>query len=185
MNAAAPTVRFPAAARFHTEWGMPMDSISMHICTEEDLDHLATLNKQLIEDERHDNPMNTEQLKERMKGFLRTDYKAYKFIRDGEIVGYALVNHARQPLYLRHFFICREHRRKGYGTAAFRLLMNHLNTDAIDVEVMVWNERGHRFWQSLGFKERSVFLRLDGKAHDRDRLAEGSLSCLRTDQNGQ
>lgn len=35
-------------------------------CTDDDLDWLARMNKQLIEDEQHDNPMNVDQLKARM-----------------------------------------------------------------------------------------------------------------------
>ncbi|WP_426451959.1 hypothetical protein ACP26L_07740 [Paenibacillus sp. S-38] len=85
-----------------------MNKISIRICSEEDLDLLAVLNKQLIEDENHDNPMNVEQLKERMKEFISTDYKAYKFEVGDEIIGFALVNHARQPLYLRQFFLSAE-----------------------------------------------------------------------------
>lgn len=72
------------------------------------------------------------------------------------------MDHSRDPLYLRHFFICRDSRRQGLGTAAFHLLLQELKTESIDVEVMWWNERGHKFWQSLGFKERSIYLRRKG-----------------------
>jgi len=81
-----------------------MAELTIRICSDIDLDLLAALNKQLIE-EQHDNEMNFEQLKERMRNFIHTDYKAYKFEEHGETVGYALVNHTKQPLYLRHFFI--------------------------------------------------------------------------------
>jgi hypothetical protein len=56
-----------------------MNGISIQTCSQEDLDVLAVLNKHLIEDEKHDNKMNVEQLKERMRTFINTDYKAYKF----------------------------------------------------------------------------------------------------------
>ncbi len=39
-------------------------------CTLEDCHRMAILNKQLIEDEKHDNLMNEAQLEQRMKGFL-------------------------------------------------------------------------------------------------------------------
>jgi len=35
------------------------------------------MNKQLIEDEQHDNPMDVAALKERMNGFIHNDYDAY------------------------------------------------------------------------------------------------------------
>ncbi|GFN33499.1 hypothetical protein [Paenibacillus xylaniclasticus] len=86
-----------------------MNELTIKICTDEDLHFLATLNKQLIEDEQHDNKMDIEQLRERMKAFIHTDYTAYQFIENGQVVGYALINHTKQPLYLRQFFICRNY----------------------------------------------------------------------------
>lgn len=125
-----------------------------------DLELLAVMNKQLIEDEQHDNQMNVEQLKERMKSFLTSDYSAYFFMEKSTVIGYALVNHTRSPLYLRQFFICREQRQKGKGKRAFTQLMETLNTREIDLEVMYWNEKGYAFWKSIGFKERSIYMRL-------------------------
>jgi hypothetical protein len=113
-----------------------MNELLIQTCSEEGLEVLAILNKHLIEDEKHDNQMNVEQLKERMRDFINTDYKAYKFEKQSEIIGYALVNHSRQPLYLRQFFICRNSRRKGYGKLAFEKLIDLLNTKNIDIEVM-------------------------------------------------
>jgi GNAT superfamily N-acetyltransferase len=138
-----------------------MNDLIIQVCSNDDLDLLAVLNKQLIEDEQHDNKMNIEQLKERMEGFINTDYKAYLFKENGEVRGYALVNHRREPLYLRHFFICRNCRRQGYGKLAFEKLIDLLGTNKIDIEVMHWNERGYEFWKSLGFKERSIYMRLE------------------------
>ncbi|MGY4759691.1 N-acetyltransferase family protein [Paenibacillus caseinilyticus] len=103
--------------------------------------------------------MNLKQLKDRMRGFINTDYKAYTFEVDDEIIGYALVNHIRKPLYLRQFFICRNCRRNGYGKLAFEKLLEVLDTRNIDIEVMYWNNTGYAFWKSLGFKERSVYMR--------------------------
>jgi len=57
-----------------------------------DLELLAILNKQLIEDERHDNPMTADQLRARISEFIRTEYKAYFFMEEGEVRGYPLVN---------------------------------------------------------------------------------------------
>lgn len=136
-----------------------MNNIVLSLCTYEDLDVLAKMNKQLIEDEKHDNKMNVEQLKERMNNFINSDYNAYFFNLGSDVVGYALVNIKHNPLYLRHFFICREFRRRGYGKLAFENLVRLLGTDTIDIEVMIWNETGKCFWKTLGFKERSVYMR--------------------------
>ena len=84
-----------------------MKTINLCSCTETDLDMLALFNKQLIEDEKHDNEMSIDQLKERMRHFLYTGYKAYLFNCTGKIIGYALVDMTKEPIYLRQFFICR------------------------------------------------------------------------------
>jgi GNAT superfamily N-acetyltransferase len=115
-----------------------MENLIIRVCTDDDLDLLAVLNKQLIEDEQHDNKMNVEQLRERMKGFIHSDYKAYLFEENSKTIGYALVNHTRHPLYLRQFFICRDVRRKGYGRTFFNKLLDFLKTDVIDIEVLTW-----------------------------------------------
>ncbi len=135
--------------------------LGIRTCSEDDIELLARMNEQLLEDENFDIRLSPDQLKERMLGFIQSDYKAYVFEHSGEVKGYALVNHNSKPLYLRHFFICRECRREGYGIATFYKLLDMLETDRIDIEVMYWNERDYRFWQSLGFKERSIYMRYE------------------------
>ena len=102
------------------------------------------------------------ELEARMAGFLSDGYDAY-FCLDGgaRVVGYALVNMAATPLYLRQFFICRGERRKGYGKEFFSALLEHLNITTIDIEVLSGNEAGVAFWESLGFKRRSIYMRLE------------------------
>jgi tRNA(Arg) A34 adenosine deaminase TadA/ribosomal protein S18 acetylase RimI-like enzyme len=128
---------------------------------DEHIELLAEMNKQLIEDEQHDNPMNVAQLAERMRGFLSGTYSAWLFVAGDDVKGYALVDHGRQPLYLRQFFICRHGRRQGWGRKGFRLLLQELGTDTIDIDVLVWNTRGRRFWESLGFAGRSIRMRYE------------------------
>jgi len=138
-----------------------MDELNLIYCSDADLDILASLNKQLIEDEQSDNKMNVAQLKERMHGFIHGEYSAYLFKDKDTIVGYALVKNTQSPIYLRQFFICREHRKKGYGTLAFNKLLEALKINTIDIEVLCWNKPGKSFWDSLGFKERSIYMRLE------------------------
>jgi len=136
-----------------------MEELRIVRATDGHIDLLARMNKQLIEDEQHENPMNVEQLAERMRGFLADTYSAWLFMAGGEGKGYALVDHAREPLYLRQFFICRECRREGWGRRSFQLLLRELGTETIDIDVLVWNTRGRRFWEALGFAERSIRMR--------------------------
>lgn len=131
-------------------------------CTESDLALLAKFNKCLIEDEKSDNQMNEEELFQRMKEFINTEYDAYFFMEKEEIVGYALVKNSCLPLYLRQFYIDREYRRKHYGEQAFYKLLQYLEVTTIDIEVLSWNEAGIRFWEKLNFRERSRYMRYSG-----------------------
>ena len=129
-------------------------------CGKDAVPQLAIFNKQLIEDEKSDNPMTIHELENRMDDFLKTEYDAYFFEANNAIVGYALVKTSCSPLYLRQFFIGREYRKNHCGTEAFHALLEYLNVDSIDIEVLSGNEQGNRFWESLGFKEVSRYMRL-------------------------
>lgn len=130
-------------------------------CKLEDIPKLALFNKQLIEDEKSDNPMSIQELEERMTGFLKTEYDAYFFMVDEDIVGYALVKNSCRPLYLRQFLIDRKYRKHHYGTEAFNSLIQYLEVKSIDIEVLSWNEEGNRFWESCGFKDISRYMRFE------------------------
>lgn len=134
-------------------------------CTMKDVAKLALLNKQLIEDEKSDNAMNISELERRMKGFLETDYNAYFFIENSQIIGYALIRNTSNPIYLRQFFIGRDYRRHHYGTQAFQMLLKHLDINEtshyreIDLEVLPWNKNGLEFWKHCGFSETCIAMR--------------------------
>lgn len=98
-------------------------------------------------------------MRKQMARWLDADHRGYCFVVDGTIVGYALVEMGKTPLYLRHFFIRREFRRRGHGKEAFGALLAYLETDTIDLDVFVWNERGRAFWRSLGLADRAVLMR--------------------------
>lgn len=132
----------------------------IHRCTLDDVPQLAVFNKQLIEDEKSDNPMNIKQLEERMKGFLKGEYEAYFFQEENHVIGYALVKTNCKPYYLRQFLIDRNYRQKHCGTKAFHMLLEHLGVTDIDIEVLSWNEAGKKFWEKCGFKEISRYMRL-------------------------
>jgi GNAT superfamily N-acetyltransferase len=126
-----------------------------------DIDTLAKWNKQLIEDEQSRNPMNLQQLRERMTGFLKGDYRAVILSVDGEQTGYMLYKEGYddyfpdQPtVYVRQFFIDRSKRSKGIGEAAFNhIAEKHLPKKAeLSLDVLDANPRGRLFWEKIGFK---------------------------------
>ncbi|KAA9004830.1 hypothetical protein F4V43_09350 [Paenibacillus spiritus] len=104
----------------------------------QDVELLADMNRQLIEDEGHDHPLEIPKLKIRMEALLRGGYRAYLFMQGEEV----------------------------RGRVAFGRLLEILDTGALDVEVLSWNKRGQAFWKSLGFAERSVYLRREGGMND-------------------
>lgn len=128
-------------------------------CTIDDVPKLAALNKQLIDDEKSDNPMTINELENRMSAFLNTEYSAYFFIVDSQVIGYALVNKTVEPIYLRQFLIDRNYREQHYGKQAFQMLLQHLDIKEIDLEVLPWNKNGLAFWKHCGFNETCIAMR--------------------------
>jgi len=120
---------------------------------EKDIKLLAKMNKQLIEDEKANNLMDITQLENRINDFLNNGYKAFFFIIEEKIIGYALCDMTKEPEYLRQFFINREERRKHYGKNAFHKLLEKLETKEIEIDVLKWNEAGIKFWEKIGFEE--------------------------------
>ena len=125
---------------------------------------LTRMYKELAEDENSDTTQTDAQFQQCMEGFLKRGDHAFVFLIGRSVIGYALVITDRKPYYLRHFYISRSKRRKGYGSTAFRGLLQTLGTDTIDLDVYVWNERAISFWRSLGFEPRAHLMRLKGPA---------------------
>lgn len=124
-----------------------------------DIALLSRLFLELAEDERSDVHRTQQQAYDDIVLLLSSGKKAFVFMSSLNVAGYALVDTNRKTPYLHHFYICRSERRKGYGTVAFNLLLEALNTRDIDLDVFVWNERGKAFWESLGFKPRAMIMR--------------------------
>ncbi len=125
---------------------------------DKELGLVAEMTSQLFEDEPSDMVLSIEQFENRLRKYLDSGCNAFLFIEEN-VIGYALVNIEKKPNYLIDFFISRPFRRGGNRTVAFNLLMKYLNTECIDLDVFCWNERGRKFWGSLGFKERAINMR--------------------------
>lgn len=129
------------------------------LATMADINLLTEMNIQLREDEKIDNAMTNEQVKERMYERLSSTCKAYLFSNEQEIYGYALVDHSRTPVYLCQIYIQPEYRSHGFGRKYFIKLLEFLNIKEIDVEVLMWNERAQQFYKDIGFNERYIGFR--------------------------
>jgi predicted acetyltransferase len=126
-----------------------------------DIEPLAEMNKQLIEDEGSRNPMNNEQLKERMKGMLQGEWKGLIISDEDEILGYMIYKESpdeyypnQTELYIRQYFIKRQHRSRGIGAQAFKTISSDYFPDnvVLTVDVLEVNPRGKKFWEKIGFK---------------------------------
>lgn len=126
-------------------------------CSEDDIAILAEYNSQLIQDEQSGNMMSLDELQDRMQNFFKEGYQAYYIVEQDTKIGYLLVDITKQPLFLRHFLILSEHRRKGYGTKAFRLLCQLLQTDEMEIQVLTWNTPALSFFQKCGFKDKERY----------------------------
>jgi ribosomal protein S18 acetylase RimI-like enzyme len=145
--------------------------LTIRPATHGDVPTLARLNEQLIEDEGHPVPLRGRALAERMRGWLETDYSAALGLvetetesdRDTDPAVYALWRpDENNAVYLRQFFVARQHRRRGLGTAAPRILREQYWPPAtrIRLDVLVTNERGLAFWRSFGFQDHAILMEL-------------------------
>lgn len=127
-----------------------------------DVPLLARMNQHLREDEQSRWELTMEQLESRMRGLLEEGYTAAIF-EDGEIpMAYALYRPVEGGIYLRQFFVSRDHRRQGVGRAAMQQLIDEVwPSDArITLDVLVQNHRAADFWKALGFSEYAITLEL-------------------------
>jgi ribosomal protein S18 acetylase RimI-like enzyme len=128
--------------------------------TIQDIEELTEMNVWLREDEKIDNIMSRNQVKERMQEFLNEKkYDVFLFENEGQIIGYSLLNIEQKPMYMRQLFIKREFRNSGYGKAAIDQIMESLKIVEIDIDVMIWNKSAIRFYESYGFKKRYLGMR--------------------------
>jgi len=132
------------------------------IATADDCALLAEMNHHLIRDEGHRNPMTVDELAERMKGWLTGgEYHAVLFEQDNHPLAYALYrSEGGSSVYLRQFFVARDHRRKGLGRAAIKMLLGEVlpRNCRVTLEVLCHNEAGKRFWAAAGFQNYALTL---------------------------
>lgn len=123
---------------------------------------LGELNHQLIQDEGHRNSMAVPELVNRMRRWLETDYRAYIFADDFEIVAYALYREVEDHLYLRQFFVQRHKRRACIGQQCMKVLFSQVwpQDKRVTVDVLCQNEVGIAFWKAMGFTDYSLTLEI-------------------------
>lgn len=141
--------------------------ISYRTANPDDIPLLARMNHALIQDEGSENPMDIDELAERMRDFLAGEYRAVIFLHDGEIIGYCLYRvedgyGGQHGIYVRQYYIAPEYRRQGLGKRAFLMLAEDLFSGVKDItlDVLDGNLTGRAFWESVGFVPYSRHMRL-------------------------
>ena len=126
---------------------------------------LAKMNRRLIVDSKHRNPMKLSQLNRRMRRWFQAGYHAYFFKEDDQVVGYCVFIKEKEYLYIRQFYIERTARRQGLGQEAFQWLRRHIwkKEHRLRMDVLVGNKAAIGFWKSVGFKDYCLTMERDGK----------------------
>ena len=118
-----------------------------------DVEKLCKMNKRLIEDERHPNKMNVQQLSERMTDWLRGEYNCYLATEDCITVAYCLFQDECEFYYMRQLFVERGHRRKGIATNLLDWMYKNIWTDKkVRLDVLSANEEAIAFYKAYGFR---------------------------------
>ena len=128
---------------------------------------LAELNRQLDEDEPHPYPLPLSALSERMARWIESGaYDVLLFRRGERVTGYAVWRVEDRGAYLRHFFICRDQRRQGWGRAAMQLLRSDVfpRDLPVQIEAAIGNKAGIAFWHAIGFEEFGLSMELKAGA---------------------
>jgi GNAT superfamily N-acetyltransferase len=130
--------------------------------TSDDLDRLAEWNQQLICDEGHRNRMTVPELRDRMEGWLASEYKAVLFGSPSDPVAYALFRESATEIHLRHLFVRRDRRSAGIGREAVGILRERVwpLQKRLTVEVLTANDRAVKFWRSVGYKDYCLALEI-------------------------
>ena len=132
-----------------------------------ELDLLVQLNRQLDEDEPHSYPLPLPALTERMARWLDSGEYEVLLLRSGDqLIGYAVWRAEEFGTYLRHFFICRDQRRQGWGRAAIQQLCRDVfpKDRPVNIDAEVGNKAGIAFWRAIGFQDYSIGMELKAGA---------------------
>ena len=144
------------------------DTLRIDKAKSSDVDLLAQLNRQLDEDEPHPYPLPLSALTERMARWIaEREYEVLLFRDADQLIGYAVWRADEHGSYLRHFFICRDQRRQGWGRAAMQLLCREVfpKDRPVNIDAAIGNKAGIAFWHAIGFQDLSVGMELKaGKA---------------------
>lgn len=114
---------------------------------------LATLNRQLIEDEGHSNSMSEGELTDRMRGWLSSEYRCFGVVAECRVLAYCLYRDAGDFYYIRQLFTARDARKRGYASSLLVHLEEKVLTDKpIRLDVLAGNSEAQKFYLAKGYQ---------------------------------
>jgi GNAT superfamily N-acetyltransferase len=129
--------------------------------TDRDVESLTNMNHQLVKDmvvaENWSHDVYRNRFGEWVAG---AEWSVDLFEEDSDIVGYSVYqprpdyyDETQMVIYIRQFFIERNHRRSGIGRSAFDHLFESRfpEHDGLALDVLSTNPEGMKFWEALGF----------------------------------
>ena len=101
------------------------------------------------------------QFVERMTNWLQDGYRSYLACQNGHTVGYCLFRETPRHYQLCHFFVVRDRRRRGIGTALLDWMYAHVWSGKPVLLEVFSNAAAVAFYRDYGFRLRSTVLRLE------------------------
>ena len=134
-----------------------------------DIELLAVLNEQLIQDTGHRSRLSAKELEPLIRRWFEEGYRAVLFEINSEVVAYAMYRpdetyrSHQEGIYLRQFLVRRESRGRGVGREAYRLLEEQIWPPGcrITAEVLCANRSAYGFWKAVGFRDYAITLEKD------------------------
>lgn len=131
------------------------NKLTIEKATLDDCHILALMNRQLIDENEQTNQMTVFELEDRMHDWLDNGtFIGFLFMLYDEVIGFALINPTE--MWVRHFYICPNYRRQGFGKKAVELLFDVLGTEEIGLSCLTTNAAGLAFWQSFEHEAFSI-----------------------------
>jgi hypothetical protein len=138
---------------------------------------LLELRRRQIEEDRNCAVPNDLSVSQQIIEWTAGQYRAFFLKWDEDIIGFAVIETHHEPYSLKYFYASRNFRRSGMKVLDFSKLVDLLETDVLEVQVAARNNSSRLFWETFGFREKTVCLRYC-KAYSRPAGALNTGSSL-------
>ena len=133
--------------------------------TPSDVSMLARMHRQSVADECNEAIPSLSKCTAEIERLFGRECEAIVFGAAGVDMGYTLFQRESQGVFVRHFFVSRQHRRCGVGRSAMQWLLANAwgKPKRVRLAVHVDNEAGIAFWRSVGFTDWLIDMKLESE----------------------